>query len=107
LAKKGQTVGRSDQAAKKFCGLLGRLHFIRKLEAQQMIDLTPKQMLVMGEVEKVAADMRVTQMLRARRDEILAAIGNRTCEPTLEILFELGQLDDALGIAPMEFPDEQ
>jgi hypothetical protein len=72
-----------------------------------MIDLTPKTIAVMGEVEKVAADMRITQMLRARRDEILTAIGERTCEPTLEILFELGQLDDALGIAPMEFPDEQ
>lgn len=65
-------------------------------------DLTPKTIAVMDEVEKVAADMRVTQMLRARRDEILETIGDRTCEPTLDVLYELAQLDDALGIAPVD-----
>lgn len=70
------------------------------------IDLSRKIIQTMGEMDKVIVDMRVTQMLRARRDEILDAIGGRTCEPTNELLEELAQLDQALGIEPLRF-DEQ
>lgn len=69
------------------------------------IDLAPKTMRTLGDidqVEKLVVDMNVTQMLRARRQEILTAIGDRTCEPTLDVLFELAQLDAALGIAPLD-----
>lgn len=74
-----------------------------------IVDLSSKTLKTMGDIDRVAVDMRVTQQVRARRDEILDAIGDRTCEPTLEILNELAQLDAELGIEPLRFPelDEQ
>lgn len=69
------------------------------------IDLSPKIMHTMGDIDKLAVDMRVTQMLRARRDEILDAIGSRTCEPTSDLLRELAELDAELGIEPLAFDD--
>jgi hypothetical protein len=70
-------------------------------------DLSPKTIRTLGEdqVEKFAVDMKVNQMLRARRDQILDAIGSRTVEPTPDLLAELSQLDDALGIEPLTFPE--
>jgi hypothetical protein len=68
------------------------------------VGLTPKQCKTMGDIDQVAVDMRVTQMLRARRNEILHAIGDRIVEPTAELLSELAELDEALAVDPLEYP---
>ena len=70
------------------------------------LDLSQKTLKTMGDidqVQKLAIDMRVTRMLRSRRNEILQAIGDRTCEPAPEVLDELNQLEEELGIAPVQF----
>jgi hypothetical protein len=50
----------------------------------------------------------VQRALRERRDEILGAIGDRTVEPTPDLMKELAELNIAIGDFPAEdFSDEQ
>jgi hypothetical protein len=69
-----------------------------------IIDLSPKLIRTLGDeqVQQFAVDMRVYRMVRARRDEILDALHSRQAEPTDELLRELAELDDALGIEPLD-----
>ena len=49
----------------------------------------------------------VQRALRERRDEILSALGDRTIEPTPELIRELGELNIAIGDFPAEeFSDD-
>ena len=52
------------------------------------------------------ADQREFALYRARYDEIMRAIQAGEVDPdNLEVLFELGQLSDLLGIAPVVIGD--
>lgn len=67
----------------------------------------PAALIDLEQVEKFAEEMREYRMLRRRYDEIMAAIQAGQVGPNdVEVLFELGQIADLLGLAPVTLGDE-